>query len=523
MDFSTSRTTFHPRRLFTLIIALSVLLLSLSSVGAQDGGVLRVGMNAPVVLDPALHTNDPETALNRAIYDYLVEVRPDSTIAPNLAASWVISDDNLTYTFALVEGVTFHDGSALTSADVVYTFNRLKEVGSPAVNLLGEFDVSAPDANTVVFTLTAVNADFLYGVAARQALIIKDGAQEPNTLIDGDNPYANFNGTGPFVLESYSPGARAVFVRNENYWQDGAPLLAGLEHVYIDDVVAQVDALLSGEVDFIFKTPIQQIDRLESAEGITVIQRATSQHPVIRLRTDAGFAGENVNVRQALKHATDRTLLNDILLQGRGVVGHNDPIAPVFEFFYDSELEDTPYDPARACELLSEANIGTFEATLYAPNAFEYPDLAAVLQQMWAETGCINVDIQIREEGYYYDVSNPDNYFDVELGITGWGDRPTPQILLREAYIESGIATGFNETRFADPEVDALVAEASQTTDEAARREIYSQISAIFRDRGPIIIPYFAPLFGATSANVQGLEMAPFPGLTDFRTVSLSS
>ncbi|MCS7072059.1 MAG: ABC transporter substrate-binding protein, partial [Anaerolinea sp.] len=210
------------------------------------------------------------------------------------------------------------------------------------------------------------------------------------------------------------------------------------------------------------------------------------------------------------------------LLNGRGVIGHNDPIAPVFEYFYDAEAVDQPYDPARACELLTEAGMNPLEATLYAPNAFEYPDLATVLQQMWGETGCINVDVQIREEGYYYDISNPDNYFDVQLGITGWGARPSPQILLREAYIASGIETYFNETRFSDPEVEALVAEASRTSDNEARRAIYAQISAIFRERGPIIVPYFAPLFGAVRDGVDGLIMAPFPGLTDFRPVSLN-
>ena len=131
------------------------------------------------------------------------------------------------------------------------------------------------------------------------------------------------------------------------------------------------------------------------------------------------------------------------------------------------------------------------------------------------------MDIQIREEGYYYDVSNPDNYFDVQLGITGWGARPSPQITLQEAYTEAGIATGYNETRWVDPELEGLIAQASQTSDEAARKDIYAQVSQIFRDRGPIIVPYFAPLFGATSSRVQGLEMAPFPGLTDFRTVTL--
>ncbi len=510
----------RPRRV-TLLAIVALLLLSVFSTSAQDAP-FRVGMNQPTVFDPALHTNDPETALNRAIYDYLVEVLPDASIGANLATDWTISDDGLTYTFTLAEGVTFHDGSAFDSADVVWTFNRLRDVGSPALNLLGEFEVSAPDASTVVFTLSAVNADFLYGVGARQAVIIADGQSTPNQIVDGDNPFVNFNGTGAFVLESIDPGAAARFSANANYWIDGQPGISAMEHIYIDDAVAQVDALLSGAVDFIFKVPAQQVDRLESADGINVLQISTSQHPVIRVRTDPGSLGEDPRVLEALKYATDRDLLNDVLLEGRGTVGNNDPIAPVFEAFYDGSVENQPYDPARACELLAEAGFSDgLTTTLYAPNAFEYPDLAALLQQLWVETGCITVDIQIREEGYYYDVSNPDNFFDVELGITGWGDRPSPQILLREAYVQSGIDTYFNETRFVDADVERLVAQASETTDPDERRAIYSEISAIFRERGPIIIPYFAPLFGATSARVAGLTMAPFPGTTDFRTVTL--
>jgi peptide/nickel transport system substrate-binding protein len=349
---------------------------------------------------------------------------------------------------------------------------------------------------------------------------VQDGATDVNTLVEGDDPVVNFNGTGPFMLTAYDPVAGASMVANAAYW-GGAPALAGVELVFIDDTVAQVDALLSGQLDFIFKVPIAQVDRLDGAAEVVVLQRSTSQHPVIRLRTDEGRLGEDVRVRQAFKYATDRDALNDLLLQGRGTVGNNDPIAPVFEFFFQPNANNQAYDPARACELLNEAGVGTVESTLYAPNAFEYPDLAAVLQQQWAQ-GCINVDVQIREEGYYYDTSNPDNYFDVDLGITGWGARPSPQILLREAYIESGIATGFNESRFVDAELEALVAQGSETADQEVRREIYAQVGDIFADRGPIIIPYFAPLFGATSARVQGLDMAPFPGLTDLRGVSLS-
>src|SRR5690606_8656349 len=141
-------------QLLISLVFVACILLSTSVLRAQKtGGVLRVGMNAPVVLDPALHANDSETAFNRAIYDYLVDIQPDGSIDPNLATGWTVSDDNLTYTFTLRDDVFFHDGKPLTSADVVWTYNRLVEVGSPATGLLGAFEVAAPDDLTVTFTL----------------------------------------------------------------------------------------------------------------------------------------------------------------------------------------------------------------------------------------------------------------------------------------------------------------------------------------------------------------------------------
>ncbi|MFO7320570.1 MAG: ABC transporter substrate-binding protein [Chloroflexota bacterium] len=507
-------------QLLISLVFVACILLSTSVLRAQEtGGVLRVGMNAPVVLDPALHANDSETAFNRAIYDYLIDIEPDGSIAPNLATEWEISDDNLTYTFTLREGVTFHDGKPFSSADVVFTFNRLKEVGSPATGLLGEFEVSAPDANTVVFTLSEVNADFLYGIGSRWALILPEGQNEPNVLAEGsDNPYENFNGTGPFVLQEYSPENRSVFAANENYWLEGEPQLAGMEHIYIADAVAQVDALLSGELDFIFRVPSTQLARVDSGDNVDVLQVPTAQHATIRIRTDEG-PGVEVAVRQALKYATDRELLNELLLDGRGIIGNNDPIGPVFAAYYADDIENQPYDPARACELLAEAGYPEgLDMTLYVPNAFEYPDLATILQQQWAEA-CITIDIQVREENLYYDVSNAENYFDVQLGITGWGSRPIPQQYLQEAYASDA---PYNETRWSDPELDELIAEARVTTDEAARREVYHRISEIFAERGPIIVPYFAPMNGAVRKGVEGLQMDPYPGLTDYRGVSIT-
>lgn len=501
------------KRVGLLLIAIAALALA-TGVGAQDANILRVATNEPQNLDPAFNPNDPETLFNRTIYDYLVELLPNNEVAPNLATGWEISEDGLTYTFTLRDGVSFHDGSAFTSADVVFTFNRLTSVGSPALSLLGEFTVAAPDAQTVVFTLTQRNADFLYGVASRWALILKDGTNAPNVLGEGDAAYASFNGTGPFVLTAYEPGVRAVFTANANYWMEGAPALAGVEMIFINDPIAQVDALRGGAADFIFKLPVDQTEVLEAAEGITPILTATSQHPVVRLRADQG-PGADVRVRQAFKLATDRAALNDILLQGRGVVGNNDPISPVFGAFFNAV--ESEYNPEAARALLAEAGYTDgLSMTLYTPDSLGYADLATVLAGQWAEAG-INVAIEVRPENVYY---STDEWLTVDLGITGWGARPTPQAVLNEAYLSSGL---YNESHWADEELDALIAQAGTIADPVERAAVYAQISAIFAERGPILIPYFAPLVSAVRSNVQGLEVPPFPGLADFRAVTLGS
>jgi peptide/nickel transport system substrate-binding protein len=506
-------------RVVVFAVLAFVLVGGLFSVQAQGGGVLRVGVVTPQVLDPAQGSNDSEVLFNRSIYDYLVETLPDKSIVPNLATEWTVSDDGLTYTFTLAQGVTFHDGSAFSSADVVYTFNRLKTLESPALNLLGEFEISAPDEQTVVFTLATPNADFLYGVANRFALIIQDGMENPNTIAEGDAPYASFNGTGPFVLTNYdAAGGRAVLSRNPNYWKIGQPLLDGVEFVFIDDPATQVQALRGGQVDFIYKVSPDQVALLQNEPGVLLITKATNQHPVIRLRTDEGV-GVDERVRQAFKLATDREQLNELVLEGQGIIGNNDPIGPGFGQFFNANIENPSYDPEAAKALLVEAGYPDgIDITLQTINVLGYDQLATVLQQQWEPAG-IRAEIQVNEEGFYYSDENPNNWLQAELGITGWSDQATAQSYLVQAYQTGGI---YNETRWSDPELDELITQAGVTTDVEERTALYNQISEIFAERGPIIVPWFAPVFGATRDTVQGLDMAPFPGLTDFRNVTVS-
>lgn len=512
------------RLMFTTVIVLILSALTINiTLQAQAESRLRVAYETIADLDPATGVTDPAVFFNRLIRDYLIDLNPDNELVPNLATDWTISADGLTYTFNLREGVTFHDGSGFDAADVVFTYERLVEVGSSAINLLGEFEVAAENDTTVVFTLSEPNADFLFGVASRFATILPEGLTEPNVLGEGDAVFANFNGTGPFILAEYNIDENAVFLANENYWIDDQPVLDAVELIFIADKTTQINALRTGSVDVIFRIPVDQLPVVESEENLTILEETGSTHPVIRLQTGEGELGEDVRVRQAFKLATDRELLNLDVTNGLSIVGNNDPIAPVFSQFYTPIEQE--YNPELACELLAEAGFvdengnPRLEATFHVDDTFNYSDLAQAMQIQWRE-GCIFVDLNVQASSIYYSPDNPDNWLEADLGLTAWGSRPVPQQFLIEAYITNA---SFNESRWSNERVDELVAEAAVEADIEARAELYAEISQIFAEEGPVIIPYFISVFGAVNERVEGLEMHPFSGRTDVRAVSINN
>lgn len=497
--------------------------------------ILTVGLRKLTTIDPALGANDPEVMFNRLQYDYLIEILPDGTLAPNLATGWEVSNDGRTYTFNLQPDVTFEDGSSFGAEDVVFTFERLVSEGSSIAALLGLDDdgnptwtVEAEDDLTAVFELEQPNADFLYGVASRFALILSSDSSDVNVISEGDDPYVNFNGTGAFVLTDYAAEERAFFEANENYW-GGAPELDGVELIFFDDNQSQLDAFRSGTLDFIIKVPDDLLAALNRVENATVITRATNTHPVVRVRADEGSIGEDVRIRQAFKYATDRELVNLDVLNGAGTVGNNDPIGPIYGPLYNPQ-DNQPTDPERAKELIAEVLAdGTgngyvvevdgearIEVPFYVGDTFEYGIVAEFLQQQWQEAN-IFVELNVVPENVYY-AEGDNNWINTQLGMTAWGARPTPQEYLSVAY-----TTGapFNEAAWSNAELDRLAARASQVADIEERAEIYDEISRIFLEEGPIIIPYFRPVVGAHNDSVVGLDMNPFPGRTDFRGVSL--
>lgn len=468
---------------------------------------LRVAWAIPVQLDPAFASADGEIAILNAVYDYLVDVDAQSAIQPRLAKSWSISADGLTYTFDLVEGVTFHDGSPFSAADVVWTFDRLRDatLELPTADLYANIQsVTANGDNQVIFQLTTTNPFFLYDLSDNHALVVQAGATDLGV---------SFNGTGPFKVTSYSPENRMDLTANADYFIPGKPGVAKAEFIFFSDQAASVDAIRGGQVDLVMRMPTPLFLTLQGEPGITTINVATNGFDLVRLRSDRA-PGNDPKVRQAFKLATDRQAIFDTVTLGLGAEGRDTPIGPLFASYYSEETPIPARDPVAAKALLAEAGYADgLSLDFHVPDSGDRPDLAVVLKEQWAEAG-IDVNVIVEPESVYY---GDDGWLEVDLGVTGWGSRPTPQF-----YLDVMLVTGakWNESRFSDPEFDALAAVAGSTLDEAERIAAYKEIQRILIERGPIIVPYFFAQLGAISDNFINLSMKAFPGRTDLAAVT---
>jgi peptide/nickel transport system substrate-binding protein len=497
---------------FSVLFALGLLLAACAPAAGQPsgeaGGTLRVAFQALVQTDPALISSDAEVFVANAVFDYLVDVDPVSNQPiPRLATEWSVSEDGLVYTFTLADGVTFHDGSALTANDVVWTFDRLRDPdsGFATVDLYANIaSIEASSDLEVTFTLTNPNPFFLYDLSDNHALVLKADSEDP----------ADFNGTGPFTVENYSPEDRITLAANPDYFVAGQPSLANVEIIFFADEGAMVDALRGGQVDLVMRMSTPLFESLQGVDGIATTVIPTNGFDLVRLRADRE-PGNDPRVIQAMKLATDREAILELVQQGYGAVGNDSPIGPLYEAYHDADVTPPARDVDAARALLAEAGYENgLDLTIHVPNTGGRPDLAAVLKEQWAEAG-INIEISIEPEDVYY---GEDGWLEVDLGITGWGSRPYPQF-----YLDTMLVTGavWNESHFADAEFDALAETAGTSLDEAERVEAYSQIQQLLAERGPVIIAYYFPQFGAISDQFTGFQLEAFAGRTDLQTISL--
>jgi len=471
------------------------------SADPQQGGTLRIAMpDGLTSLDPSVFLSTTDIVYGFMTYETLTRRNEGETgapLSPQLAESWEMSEDGLTYTVYLRQGVTFHHGTPLTATDVEYTLQRALDpaLGLSIQSVLSVLDrVEIVDEYTLNFHLTSpsVTLPFILGSPGLQILPHDRTDEERNTAPSG---------TGPFRFVESVSGERAVFKRNEEYWHAELPYVDEVQLLTIPETATQIASLTSGTIDMIAQVGIENLAALESAEGIQIWEslQGTSHLFVMNV---AAAPFDDLRVRQAFKHAVNRNALQQVVLLGRGAIMNDQPVAPGSTLWAD--VDPLPYDVAQAKALLRDAGYEDgLEVTLsVAEVAPRIIDAAVVLQEMVQEAG-ITINLNRIPMANYW----TEHYMQSPFFVSYWPSVSEPDIQLSWAYVSDGT---FNESGWSDPRVDELVVAARGERDMAKRQEQTAEIQQVISQEGAVIIPYLAPMLMATRTNVRGLIPSTF-------------
>jgi peptide/nickel transport system substrate-binding protein len=361
----------------------------------QAGGTLRTALISPAgALDPLTVGDEGGLAVLGQSGEYLAWSDDELMLQPRIAESWEPNEDGSVWTFAIRQGVTFHDGQPLSAEDVVatmeYHLGNESNALSALTGVLSAGNTQLVDEATVEFTLDAPNGNFPYLLSSdNYNLIIL-----PKTFTgdwEGD-----FIGTGPWMLETYTPEVGATYAKNPNYWDTSRMPLADKSEVkFYEDEQARVLALQGGEVDIVSNFSVAGGGALLEDPSFTVIEIRAAQHRKIHMRTDME-PFQDKRVRQAMALAIDRQAMVDGLFEGKADLGNDSPFAPVFPST-DPSVPQRAQDLEQARQLLQAAGKGDgFTVTLESWQGFEIPDLAVLVQNALAEIG-VTVELQITD------------------------------------------------------------------------------------------------------------------------------
>jgi peptide/nickel transport system substrate-binding protein len=494
---------------------------------ASEGGILvEAGISDISTLSP-IHTEDTTSGDFQAlIFESLFEANPE-TLEPvgQLAEAWEYNEDATVWTIYLREGILWHDGEPFTADDVVFTYERHLDPNTASPRT-GDFEskiesIEAIDELTVQFNLKSTIVDFpldlgVYGIIAEHIWADVDPAamaQDPGAT--GEDP-ARVVGTGPFIFEEWVPEQQATAVPNPDYW-DGAPHLERYVYTPVQDQAAGVAALQTGEVDWT-GVPEASVADVEGNDDIalTVYDTLSFTFYGMNLRPERTPLFQDPNVRKAMLHAIDREALIESIRFGYGQVAIG--TMPVLSWAYNPDaIEETfPYDVDLANQLLDEAGwtLGDdgvrvnadgvrFSFTMYtnAGNQVREAYLTA-FQDFWAQVG-IEMTPQLEPFPALVERIQSTKDFDAFLIGFNWSATPDQSAMFSCDSIENG----FNFGAYCNEEVDALMQEALNETDQERRIELYTEFQNLILSELPIPVLDFPQ--GIQGVNTRAHNVFP--------------
>jgi peptide/nickel transport system substrate-binding protein len=475
------------KRLMPLAAAL---LLSTAAHAQKPGGRANVVIQPePPGLMVGIIQNGPTQMVAGNIYEGLLRYDPQLKPLPQLAKSWTISDDGLTYTFKLQSGVKWHDGKPFTADDVVFSANVfLRETHARLRASLVYVDtITAPDAETVVFKLKQPFGPFIG--------IFEVGTMPmvPKHIYEGTdfkaNPANNTPiGTGPFKFKEWVKGSHILLVKNTDYYEPGKPLLDEIYWHVIPDAAARSVAYETGKVDILPGGSIENFDvgRVSKLKNTCSTDKGWEffgPHSWLWLNNRQGPTADK-RFRQAVMHAMDRKFALDALWNGFGKIAVS-PVSSSTKFFTD-KIKSYDYDPAKAKALLKEMGYkGETVRLLPLPYGETW--------QRWAEAIKQNlIDVGIKVEMVSTDVAGWNQKvadWDYDMAFTYLYQYGDPALGVSRNYVSSNIAKGSpwnNVEGYSNPAVDDLFAKGAATAKADERQDAYTKVQQILTEDVPV-------------------------------------
>ncbi|WP_199860644.1 ABC transporter substrate-binding protein [Oceanobacillus damuensis] len=445
----------------------------------------------PDGLDPHRTTAASTFQVTNNIYDTLVKVTPDGEFEAGLAESWKVSEDGLTITFTLRDGVVFHNGREMTAEDVKYSFNRLMDEESPrAGDFANIIEINVIDELTIEFVTEELNVALLSDFAYPWTAIVAQEASEELR----NQPV----GTGPFMLEEWIPQQQLVLTKNEKHYDPA--LLETITFNMMPDATSQVSALQAGELDVIAVTG-DLVSQFEGNDAFTILENEANSIQLMAMNTANEALGDE-RVRQAINYAVNKEALIETVWWGYGQeIGSHYP--PILKEYVDTNDVIT-YDPEQAKELLADAGYADgLELDMYLPASYPaYVDAGQVIADELGNVG-ITANIEIVEWATWLSDIYAGRQYD--LTVVGHTGRLDPYVLLSRYHTDSEE----NYFNYSNERVDEILTLVQEEQDDTKRMALYEELQEILAEEVPAFYIQSPTALTVTSSDVAGYEAYP--------------
>ncbi|WP_201841439.1 ABC transporter substrate-binding protein [Microvirga zambiensis] len=472
---------------------------------AADGGTLYFGLSGePSTLDSTINAGTPARTIRLAIHRGLVNYGPDGKLSQELAQSYDVSPDALTYTFKLRDA-KFHDGSPVTAQDVKASIERITAADSKATyrNELGVIkSIETPDAKTVKVTLSKPFVPLIHYLALPESAIvpaawIKDHGKDPN---------ATPIGAGPFKFSAWERGRELTVEKFDGYYKKGKPHLEDVHYVFYADENTRVNALKSSDVDIIDYVPWKDASSIEADSNLKL---ASTSGPFMMLQFNTKFEPfSKPEVRQAVSYAIDRAAVINTAFNGRGAPLFGVAIPEGYMGYSKEKADFFKHDVSKAKELLAKAGYPNgFEARLLSTAQYGFHNNTAVAVQ--AELAKIGIKVKLDLPDWSGRIAK-NNAGDYDFLVAGTaGDIADPDWLSNFFYGGQQLVRLNNSAYFNDQIINDLLDKGRVTLDAAEREKIYGQFVDRALEQSPFVYLMWRDQSFGLNKKVKGFTNIP--------------